>query len=114
MKNNNLEGALTLLQKAGQLKSDLRVAHVDRGRILTQQKWYDEAIAAFQRAIERAVLALPETPADAPAPARALAALLADWLGRSDPEIAASAAGPTTSADTRPNEESYFRDAATI
>ena len=52
MKNNNLEGALTLLQKAVQLKSDLRVAHVDRGRILTQQKRYDEAIAAFQRAIE--------------------------------------------------------------
>ena len=52
MKNNNLEGALTLLQKAGQLKSDLRVARVDRGRILTQQKRYDEAIAAFQRAIE--------------------------------------------------------------
>jgi tetratricopeptide (TPR) repeat protein len=52
MKNNNLEGALTLLQKAIQLKSDLRVAHVDRGRILTQQKRYDEAIAAFRRAIE--------------------------------------------------------------
>jgi tetratricopeptide (TPR) repeat protein len=52
MKNNNPEGALTLLQKSIQLKSDLRIAQVDRGRILTEQKRYDEAIAAFRRAIE--------------------------------------------------------------
>jgi len=52
MKNNNLESALTILQKAIQLKGDLRVAHMDRGRILTQQKRYDEAVAAFRRAIE--------------------------------------------------------------
>jgi tetratricopeptide (TPR) repeat protein len=52
MKRGNAEGALPLLRKAVQLRSDLRIAHMDLGTILAQQKQYPEAAAAFRRAVD--------------------------------------------------------------
>lgn len=50
MKENDPEKALPLLNKAVQLKSDLRIAYLDAGAILTGQKRYQEALAALQEA----------------------------------------------------------------
>jgi tetratricopeptide (TPR) repeat protein len=50
MKENDPEKALPLLNKAVQLKSDLRIAYLDAGAILTGQKRYPEALAALQHA----------------------------------------------------------------
>jgi tetratricopeptide (TPR) repeat protein len=50
MKENDPEKALPLLNKAIQLKNDLRIAYLDAGAILTGQKHYQEALAALQRA----------------------------------------------------------------
>jgi tetratricopeptide (TPR) repeat protein len=50
MKENDPERALPLLNKAIQSKSDLRLAYLDAGAILTAQKRYQEALAALQRA----------------------------------------------------------------
>jgi tetratricopeptide (TPR) repeat protein len=51
MKTGNLEAALPLLRKSLQLKKDIRVAAIDIGVILVQQKHYADAVAAFQHAI---------------------------------------------------------------
>jgi tetratricopeptide (TPR) repeat protein len=45
------EAALPLLRKSIELKPDLRIAYVDLGALLAEQKKYSEAISAFQRAI---------------------------------------------------------------
>jgi tetratricopeptide (TPR) repeat protein len=50
MKENDPEKALPLLNKAIQLKNDLRIAYLDAGAILTEQKRYPEALVALQRA----------------------------------------------------------------
>jgi tetratricopeptide (TPR) repeat protein len=50
LKENDPERALPLLKKAVELKNDLRIAYLDMGAILTNQKKYSEALAALQRA----------------------------------------------------------------
>jgi tetratricopeptide (TPR) repeat protein len=50
MKRNNPEQALVLLRKAAELRNDIRLAHLDMGGILAQQKHLPEAIAALQHA----------------------------------------------------------------
>jgi tetratricopeptide (TPR) repeat protein len=45
------EAALPLLRKAIEFKPDLRIAYVDLGAVLAEQKHYPDAIAAFKRAI---------------------------------------------------------------
>jgi tetratricopeptide (TPR) repeat protein len=52
MKRNNPEAALSLLGKATKLQDDIRIAYLDMGTILAQQKRYDEAVAALQRAVK--------------------------------------------------------------
>jgi tetratricopeptide (TPR) repeat protein len=51
MKAGNPEAALSFLQKSVLLKSDLRIAAIDLGVILAQQKRYSDAGAALQHAI---------------------------------------------------------------
>jgi tetratricopeptide (TPR) repeat protein len=51
MKRNNPEAALSLLGKATKLKDDIRIAYLDMGTILAQQKRHDEAVTALQRAV---------------------------------------------------------------
>lgn len=50
MHRGNPQKALPLLQKAVRLRDDLRIAYVDIGAILTQQKQYQDAFAALRRA----------------------------------------------------------------
>jgi len=50
LKNNAPEKALPLLHKATQLRADIRIAYLDIGAILSQQKKYPEALAALQHA----------------------------------------------------------------
>jgi tetratricopeptide (TPR) repeat protein len=50
LKRNDPERALPLLQQAVHLRSDIRVAYLDIGIILAQQKRYPEALTALQRA----------------------------------------------------------------
>jgi len=50
LRNGNADKALGLLQKATELNPKLRVALVDLGVILTEQKKYEEALAALLRA----------------------------------------------------------------
>jgi len=50
MRENDPEKALPLLNKAIQLKNDIRLAHLDAGAILTEQKHYQEALTALQHA----------------------------------------------------------------
>jgi tetratricopeptide (TPR) repeat protein len=52
MKQNHPEEALALLGKATRLQDDIRIAYLDLGTILTQQKRYDEAVAALQHAVK--------------------------------------------------------------
>ena len=52
MKRNNPEAALSLLGKATKLQDDIRIAYLDLGTVLAQQKRYDEAVAALQRAVK--------------------------------------------------------------
>jgi tetratricopeptide (TPR) repeat protein len=52
MKNNEPEKALPLLQKVVKQRDDIRIAYVDLGAILTQQKRYPEALAALQQAVK--------------------------------------------------------------
>lgn len=52
MKRSNPETALALIGKATKLKDDIRIAYLDKGAILAQQKRYDEAVAALRRAVE--------------------------------------------------------------
>ena len=51
MKRNHPEAALALLAKATKLQDDIRIAFLDTGAILAQQKRYGEALAALQRAV---------------------------------------------------------------
>lgn len=51
MKTDQPEAALPLLRKSIQLKSDIRIANIDLGVILAQQKQYADAAAALQDAI---------------------------------------------------------------
>jgi tetratricopeptide (TPR) repeat protein len=50
VKKNDPVKALPLLTKALQLNNDLRIAHLDVGAILTEQKHYPEALAALLHA----------------------------------------------------------------
>ena len=50
LKKNAPDKALPLLQKATKMRNDLRVAYLDIGAILSDQKKYPEALAALQRA----------------------------------------------------------------
>ena len=50
LKKNAPEKALPLLNKATQLRDDIRIAYVEIGAILSDQKKYPEALAALQRA----------------------------------------------------------------
>jgi tetratricopeptide (TPR) repeat protein len=52
LKRGNREQTLPLLQKAVQSRTDMRIAYLDIGTILAEQKRYPEAIAALQRAVE--------------------------------------------------------------
>ena len=52
MKANNPERSLVLLKKAVQLKDDIRIAYADLGAIYREQKQYNDALAAFQRAVK--------------------------------------------------------------
>jgi tetratricopeptide (TPR) repeat protein len=47
----NPEASLPLLRKSISFKPDLRVAYLDLGTVLAEQKQYTDAISAFQRAI---------------------------------------------------------------
>jgi tetratricopeptide (TPR) repeat protein len=51
-KNNEPEKALPLLQKVVKQRSDIRIAYVDLGAILTQQKRYTDALAALKQAVK--------------------------------------------------------------
>ena len=52
MKLDHPEKALPLLEKAAQLKSNLRLAYFDLGTVLATLKRYPEAAAALQRAVQ--------------------------------------------------------------
>lgn len=52
MKKTNLDEALTVLCKAVSEKNDIRLAYIDMGAVLIQQKQYPEAVAALRRAVE--------------------------------------------------------------
>jgi tetratricopeptide (TPR) repeat protein len=52
MKNNEPEKALPLLQRVVKQRSDIRIAYVDLGAILTQQKRHPEALAALKQAVK--------------------------------------------------------------
>jgi tetratricopeptide (TPR) repeat protein len=51
IKNNHTDAALPLLRKATALKDDLRIAYLDLGGVLAQEKKYPEAVIAFQHAV---------------------------------------------------------------
>jgi tetratricopeptide (TPR) repeat protein len=51
LKANDPQKALRLLQRAVQQRTDIRIAYVDLGAILTEEKRYREAMAALQRAV---------------------------------------------------------------
>jgi tetratricopeptide (TPR) repeat protein len=50
LKKNSPEKALPLLVKATQLRNDIRIAYLDMGAILSDQKRYPDALAALLRA----------------------------------------------------------------
>ena len=52
MKRNNPEAALAQLGKATKLKDDIRIAYLDMGAIFAQQRRYEEAVTALQRAVQ--------------------------------------------------------------
>jgi tetratricopeptide (TPR) repeat protein len=51
-KRSDPEKALPLLEKAVQIRSDVRIAYVDLGALLMQQKKYQQAMAALQHAVK--------------------------------------------------------------
>jgi tetratricopeptide (TPR) repeat protein len=59
LKKNAPDKALRLLQKAAQMRNDIRIAYLDIGAILLDQKNYPEALAALRRA-ERLDPTLPD------------------------------------------------------
>jgi tetratricopeptide (TPR) repeat protein len=52
MKRANPDEALALLQKSVRISDSIRIAYVDLGAVLTQQKQYGDAIAALRHAVE--------------------------------------------------------------
>ena len=52
MKRTNPDEALVFLKKAVRINNEIRLAYVDLGAVLTQQKQYADAIAALRRAVE--------------------------------------------------------------
>ena len=52
MQRNDMEAALPLLRKALQSHNDIRIAYLDLGAILTEQRQYPAAISALKRAVE--------------------------------------------------------------
>jgi len=48
MKEKHPAEALVWLRKAALLKNDLRLAYIDMGAVLTEQKRYEDAVAALQ------------------------------------------------------------------
>jgi len=52
MKRNDPEKALASLRKATELRGDLRIAYVDMGAILAEQKQYPDAVTSLQRAVK--------------------------------------------------------------
>ena len=52
MKRNNPDKALVLLRKSVETRSDLRIAYLDMGAILAEQKHFSEAITARHHAEE--------------------------------------------------------------
>src|SRR5208282_984934 len=52
LKMNDLEKALVLLKRAVDARDDIRIAYADMGSIYGQQKKYEEALAAYQRAVK--------------------------------------------------------------
>ena len=52
MKRDHPDAALALLVKAAKLQDDIRIAFLDMGTVFAQQKRYDEAVAALQRAVK--------------------------------------------------------------
>jgi tetratricopeptide (TPR) repeat protein len=52
MKRDDPDAAVPLLKKALEAHNDIRIAHLDLGIILTQQKQYPAAAAALKRALE--------------------------------------------------------------
>ena len=52
MKDNDPEKALALLEKVVKQRNDIRIAYLDLGAILTQQKRYTEAMAALKQAVK--------------------------------------------------------------
>jgi tetratricopeptide (TPR) repeat protein len=50
LKRSEPDKALSLLQKSLKLKDDLQIAHLDIGVIFTEQKRYQDALAALLRA----------------------------------------------------------------
>jgi tetratricopeptide (TPR) repeat protein len=52
MKLGNREAAASDLNKAIQLRSDIRLAYIDRGIMLSEENKYKDAIADFRKAIE--------------------------------------------------------------
>jgi tetratricopeptide (TPR) repeat protein len=50
LKNGDQEKALTHLRNAARLRDDISIAHLDMGVIFTEQKQYQDALAALQRA----------------------------------------------------------------
>jgi Flp pilus assembly protein TadD len=51
MKTNHPEDAVSLLRKSIQLKSDIRLANIDLGVLLAEQKQYPDAVATLQHAV---------------------------------------------------------------
>jgi tetratricopeptide (TPR) repeat protein len=52
LKNNAPEKALPLLERVVQQRNDIRIAYLDLGVILTQQKRYEDARSALQQAVK--------------------------------------------------------------
>jgi tetratricopeptide (TPR) repeat protein len=52
MKQDNFEQALPLLEKAAHQRNDIRIAYVDLGAVLMQQKRYPDAMAALEHAVK--------------------------------------------------------------
>jgi tetratricopeptide (TPR) repeat protein len=52
MKQGDNQKALTLLRKAAQLQDNIRLAYMDIGGILVDQKHYPEALSALQQAVK--------------------------------------------------------------
>jgi tetratricopeptide (TPR) repeat protein len=52
MKEENFDQSLSLLKMAIRQRQDIRIAYIDLGTVLMQQKLYAEALAALQQAVK--------------------------------------------------------------